>query len=74
MQAQAHNTIRQTGEPTNDTRTRVLSPNEVAALLQIRYKTVLELAKRGEIPHFRVGRLVRFDEAALTDWIRGGAR
>lgn len=67
-------TSRETGNPTHDTQTRVLSPNEVATLLQIRYKTVLELAKRGEIPHFRVGRLVRFDEAALTDWIRGGAR
>lgn len=67
-------TSRDSGHPSNDTHTRVLSPQEVATLLQIRYKTVLELAKRGEIPHFRVGRLVRFDERTLNEWIRGGAR
>jgi excisionase family DNA binding protein len=44
----------------------------VAARLGVSRWQVYELAKRGEIPHVKLGRLVRFDEAALEAFIRGG--
>jgi excisionase family DNA binding protein len=55
----------------------VVSENEVldvagaAELLKVARDTVYTLAGRGEIPHRRVGRLLRFSRAALLRWIDG---
>ncbi|NLV22383.1 MAG: helix-turn-helix transcriptional regulator [Syntrophomonadaceae bacterium] len=39
-----------------------LTPEEVARQLQITRNTVYELVKRGELPAFRIGRKLRFDQ------------
>jgi len=35
------------------------------------YWSLLDLAKRGEVPHVRVGRRVFFRAEALDAWVRG---
>ena len=47
----------------------VLTPPEAASLLQISEKTLLKMAKAGEIPAFRAGRLWRFPAIALEKWL-----
>jgi excisionase family DNA binding protein len=44
-----------------------LEPKELAALLKIPESTVLELARRGELPCFRLGKHVRFDRAEVAE-------
>jgi excisionase family DNA binding protein len=48
---------------------RALSADELAELLSISRITVLRRAKRGQIPSFRIGGLVRFDSAAISKWL-----
>lgn len=51
-------------------RTRMLSADELAAVLSLSVDSVYRLVRRGILPAFRVGRTVRFDlervEAALA--------
>lgn len=42
---------------------------QVAALLGVDYETVLHLAQTGEIASVRVGRLRRFPETAVHDYL-----
>ena len=44
-----------------------LEPKELAELLKIPESTVLELARRGEIPCLRIGKHVRFDRAEVAE-------
>ena len=39
---------------------RLLKPSEAALFLAVSERTVKRLAARGELPHVRVGRLMRF--------------
>lgn len=48
---------------------RLLVAEEVAEMLRVRPATVLDWARRGAIPHLRVGRSVRFSEPELRRWI-----
>lgn len=48
---------------------RLLTPAEVAELLQIRKAHVYRLARVGRIPAIQLGRYVRFDPQALELWI-----
>lgn len=48
---------------------RLLVASEVAALLRVEPATVLEWARRDQIPHVRIGRSVRFSEPELERWI-----
>jgi len=48
---------------------QLLTPDEVAAMLQIKRKTLVVKARNGEIPSFRVGKLVRFDPAEIDRWL-----
>lgn len=51
----------------------VLTPDEVAALLQVRRSTVMELHRRGDLPSVRIGKHVRFlsaDVLAYLDALR----
>jgi len=45
--------------------------DEVAAMLRLNRRTVIELAKRGELPAVRVGKLFRFPRAK-TDALAAG--
>ncbi len=54
---------------------RLLTAKEVAPLLQVTSARVYELARERAIPVIRIGeRQLRFDEAALRDWIAAGGR
>lgn len=54
--------------------TRVLTCPDVAALLNVSEARVYELARMRILPSVRLGRSVRFLEAAVLDWLaHGGA-
>lgn len=48
---------------------RALDAREVAQLLHVRRSTIFRLCEQREIPHFRVGKLVRFYPATLAAWL-----
>jgi len=48
---------------------QLLTPNEVAAMLQIARKTIIVMARERRLPCIRVGRLVRFDPVDIERWI-----
>ncbi len=48
---------------------RLLTPENVAALFSLKIRQVKELARQGEIPAVKVGRLWRFPEEALQKWL-----
>lgn len=51
---------------------RTLLIDEVAKRIRISKNRAYELARRGVLPHFRVGRSVRVDEEALEQWLANG--
>lgn len=53
----------------------LLTARQLEAILQVREARVYEMARTGIFPPgvvVRMGRQVRFDEAALREWMRGG--
>lgn len=48
---------------------RLLTLKEAAAILQIHPDTVRKWIKEGRIPYTRVGRVLRFRESLLEQWI-----
>jgi excisionase family DNA binding protein len=52
------------GEP------EVLTPEDVAELLHIDRETVYRMARRHEIPAFKVGTKWRFRRAGLSEWMQ----
>jgi len=48
----------------------VLDSEEAAALLHIHPKTLQRLARNGEIPGFRIGKLWGFRASALNQWLQ----
>lgn len=42
---------------------------EAAGFLGISYWKVLDMAKKGEIPHIRVGKLVLFRRESVEKWL-----
>lgn len=51
---------------------KLLTAEEVAEMLRIPKAHVYELARRGKIPCTRIGRLVRFPQARILEWIESG--
>lgn len=51
---------------------RSLSLKQTSRRLGICTRTTRELASRGELPGYRLGKLWRFDEARLEEFIRRG--
>ena len=51
---------------------RLLTPENVSELLCLKVRQVKELARQGRIPGIKVGRLWRFSEDSLKDWIEKG--
>jgi excisionase family DNA binding protein len=47
----------------------VMTVGEVAELLQVSTWSVYELVKSGELPHFKVGRSVRFVRGEIVGWM-----
>lgn len=50
-----------------------IKAHEAAKLLGISRRTVQLLAKRGEIPHRRIGKLYLFSPIALQEWMNANA-
>jgi excisionase family DNA binding protein len=48
----------------------LIDSKEAAVLLGICTRKLWELTNRGEVPHVRIGRSVRFDPAALEKWVQ----
>ena len=46
-----------------------LDADELAKLLGVAKVTILRRAKRGKIPSFRIGTMVRFDPQAISRWL-----
>jgi excisionase family DNA binding protein len=58
---------------------RLLTAEEVAAMLQVKVSWVREKTRKRcpvteRIPHVRLGKYVRFNEQIVTEWMRNGCR
>jgi excisionase family DNA binding protein len=54
---------------------KLLTAKEVADILRVSTARVYELARTKDIPSITLGqRQIRFDEAALLEWISGSVR
>lgn len=69
--------VNESAEALEEVPERLYEPNavplltipEVASRLRISRNLAYELAARGELPHIRLGRVIRVPRAALEDWI-----
>ncbi|PYN01408.1 MAG: hypothetical protein DME07_13620 [Candidatus Rokuibacteriota bacterium] len=52
----------------------IITPSQVAALLQVHVKTVYRLAEQGVIPGHKIGRRWRFRRKSILDLVAGGAQ
>jgi len=50
---------------------KLLTIAEVAAYLSIKQKTIYAKVESGEIPHYRIGRLIRFRLDDIDAWLMG---
>ncbi len=57
-------------QPSRD-RPVLLTAAEAAEILTVREATVYDMARRGDLPCVKIGRLVRFVEADVVDWFDG---
>ncbi len=57
------------GTTAKPTERELLAAEEVAALLGIGVNWVWEQARKGRIPHIRLGRFRRFRRQAIQDWL-----
>jgi excisionase family DNA binding protein len=49
---------------------RALTAKEIAVLLRVTPRTIYRMARTAAIPCIRIGTCVRFDPAAIADWLR----
>ncbi len=47
----------------------LVTANEVAEYLQCSASTIRRLAARGKIPHYRLGKIVRFRRSEVDAWL-----
>ena len=51
-------------------KTGLLTPEQVAEMLQIKLSTLYSWTHQRKIPHLKVGRLVRFSQSDLEKWLQ----
>ena len=51
---------------------KLVTADEVSESLGLSRWRVYELAREGIIPHVRIGRSMRFDEAKIRAWLEAG--
>ncbi len=51
-----------------------LNIDDLSDLLGVKKSTLYSLVEKGEIPHYRVGRLIRFERNDVDVWIEGHRR
>jgi len=49
---------------------KLLDADQVAEVIGMRVDYVYALCRRGQIPHLRFGRTLRFRPEAIDDWLR----
>ncbi len=47
-----------------------ITVKEAAIFLNIKEKTIYYLVNQGLIPHYRIGKMVRFNKEELKNWMR----
>lgn len=47
-----------------------ITVKEAAIFLNIKEKTIYHIVNHGLIPHYRIGKMVRFDKEELDNWMR----
>lgn len=52
----------------------ILDVREVATLLRVGRNAVYDGCARGDIPHVRIGKLLRFSRAAIVRWLTSCGR
>lgn len=55
-----------------ETTAKLITAKDVATWLNLPLPTVYEKTRTGEIPHVRLGRLVRYDRGKLEQFINAG--
>ena len=53
----------------DDPRKELLSVPEMARWLKVSNVSVYAMVSRGELPHFHIGRRVRFNRGQIEDWL-----
>lgn len=53
---------------------RLLTPDEIAEKLGVKKVTIYQWTHIGYIPHFKLGRFVRFRESDVLQWLESRAR
>lgn len=48
---------------------KLLTPDEMSALLGVKLSTIYQWTHIGYIPHFKLGRFVRFKENDVLQWL-----
>jgi excisionase family DNA binding protein len=62
------------GARTTVANTVLITAEEIAALLKVSVKSIYRWANEGRLPAFREGRLIRFLESDVEEFIRTRAR
>ncbi len=60
--------------PTSDSPTPLVGTDVIARRLGTTERYVRDLAASGRIPHFKVGKFLRFDQQAVEAWIAANTR
>jgi len=47
----------------------LLTVQELSCIINIKPKTIYQWAEMHQIPHYKLGRCVRFDPAAINQWL-----
>ena len=53
---------------------RMLSPEQVSEILQVKVSTIYQWTHQWFIPHIKVGRFVRFNETEILKWLSRNER
>lgn len=54
-------------------RSTAMTVEDVAALFHVSERHVYKLVQDGILPHFKVGKAVRFDPGKIADWLEGAS-
>lgn len=53
---------------------KLLTPKQLSELLQVDQSTVYWWSHTGFVPHIKLGKLVRFQEAEVEEWVKQRTR
>ena len=53
-----------------EARARAITVAELGVLLHLSRTAIYDIARRGAIPHYRIGGSLRFDPHAIAAWLR----